>query len=179
MNHLYKRTFDQVHMSEKSAADLRAELASRSAHSKTEETSMNKRHTLRRPSALLVAAILVTTMTVSALACGYIYNVIYKVDDKAEIPEDAVTTDLTDAEFETHDYNYTTDENGEIIVDLSGMDLDDGVAGDVTYEVASESDIPEDAESIDLTEQEADYELQNYSYIEENGKVIVDLDGVN
>ena len=141
---------------------------------------MNKRHTLRRPSALLVAAILVATMTVSALACGYIYNVIYKVDDKAEIPENDVTTDLTDAEFETHDYNYTTDENGEIIVDLSDIASEtEGSGEDVTYDTVSEGVIPENAKTNDLTEQNADFEFQNYSYTEENGKVTVELGGGN
>ena len=141
---------------------------------------MNKHHRLRRPSALLVAAILVATMTVSALACGYIYNVIYKVNAEEDIPENAVVNDLTDAEFETHDYNYTTDENGQIIVDLTGTDLDANASGrDVTYGSASESDIPKDAESIDLTEQDANFEFQDYSYTEENGKILVELDGVN
>lgn len=179
MNHLYKRTFDQVRMSEKSAADLRAELFSRSTHSETEEISMNKHHAIRRSSTFLVAAILIASLTISALACG-IYNVVYKINSENDIPENAVTVDPADAAFESHDYNYTTDENGEIIVDFSGIALETKDVGkDVTYESVSGSDIPKDAEAVGLTEQDADFEFQNYSYTEENGEICVNLNGTN
>lgn len=75
MKNLYRQTFDQVGMSEETVQVLRAEIASRSSRSETEELKMKKEMTntrpiLRRTGTLLVAALLICTLSVSALAYG-------------------------------------------------------------------------------------------------------------
>lgn len=75
MKQLYRQTFEQIGMPEETAQALRAELASRSSQSETEELNMKNEtnHTrpiLRRTGTLLVAALLICALSVSALAYG-------------------------------------------------------------------------------------------------------------
>lgn len=75
MNSLYRQTFDQIGLPEETAQALRAELASRSSQSETEEPNMKNetnytRPILRRTGTLLVAALLICALSVSALAYG-------------------------------------------------------------------------------------------------------------
>lgn len=75
MNNLYRQTFDQIGMPEETAQALRAELASRSSRSETEELNMKQKtnHTgpiLRRTGTLLVAVLLICALSISALAYG-------------------------------------------------------------------------------------------------------------
>ena len=44
----------------------------------------------------------------------------------------------------------------------------------VTYEVKEGVELPEDA--FDLTEQDADFEMESYDYREEDGMIIIDFD---
>lgn len=75
MKNLYRQTFDQIGLSEEKVQALRAELASHSSQSETEELKMknemtNTRPILRRTGTLLVAALLICALSVSALAYG-------------------------------------------------------------------------------------------------------------
>lgn len=75
MNSLYRQTFDQIGLPEETAQALRDELAFRSSQSETEEPNMKNetnytRPILRRTGTLLVAALLICALSVTALAYG-------------------------------------------------------------------------------------------------------------
>lgn len=177
MNRLYQRTFDQVHMSEIKVKSLREELSSRCSTNKLEDTSMNKRKHLRRSGYLLVAAILIASLTMTALACGG-FNVIYEIiTGEARLPVGSEGHDLTEQQpFEIEDYQYT-EQDGHIIVDLEGVDLPE--ADDVSYDISAEEPIlPGNSMFTDLTGQEA-FEIEDYQYIEQDGQIIVTFDNNN
>lgn len=121
MNRLYQRTFDQVHMSEARVKSLREELASRCSTDELEDTSMNKHKHLRRSTYFLVAALLVTSLSITALACGG-FNVIYEIiTGEAKLPVGSKVHDLTDQQpFEIDDYQYT-EQDGQIIVNFDNV----------------------------------------------------------
>lgn len=171
MNQLYKRTFDHVTMPEESAKSIRASLASRCSNNETEVNPM-KNNIVRKSTSFLVAAILIATMSISALACGIYYYVTYEVKEGVELSEDAVNLTDQDADFEMDSYDYR-EEDGMIIVEF-------GEANDeVSYEIGDDQALFESGETVDLTEQDADFELSPYSYTEDNGKVTVDLSGAD
>ena len=173
MNQLYRRTFNHVTMPEDHAQSLRAELASHCSNNEMEVIPM-KKHLVRRSTSFLVAAILIAAMSVSALACGIYYSVTYEINENVEIPEDAV--DLTDqnADFELESYDYH-EEDGMIIVDFDEESTDENVS----YEIIDNQALTGNGETVDLTEKNAEFEIDAYSYTEENGKITVDLNGTD
>lgn len=174
MNDLYQKTFNQINMSEERVQSLRAELASRCSNAETEVIPM-KKATLRHSTSFLIAAALAALMSVSALACGVYYYVTYQVNDGMDIPDNAV--DLTDdSNFESGNYTYR-EEDGQIIVDLPA---DPSTANaDVSYDTQVDPALADSSNTVDLTEQEADFASGNYNYTEENGKITVDLSNAN
>ena len=173
MNQLYQRTFDHVTMPEDHARSLRAELASHCSNHETEVIPM-KKSTVRRPTSFLVAAILIAAMSVSALACGIHYYVTYEVKEGVALPEDAVNITDQDTDFEVDSYDYR-EEDGMIIVDFDEADTDE----EVSYEIGNDQAPVQSGDTVDLTEQDADFVSSPYSYTEENGKITVDLSGVD
>ena len=173
MNQLYQRTFDHITMPEERAKSIRASLASRCSHNETEVNPM-KKNIVRKSTSFLVAAILIATMSISALACGIYYYVTYEVHEGVEHTEDAVNLTNQDVDFEMDSYDYR-EEDGMIIVDFDETVADE----DVSYEITDGQALDEDGETLDLTEQDADFEFSPYSYTEENGKITVNLSGAN
>ena len=167
MNQLYQRTFDHITMPEESAKSIRASLASRCSHNETEVNPM-KKNIVRKSTSFLVAAILIATMSISALACGIYYYVTYEVQEGVEFSEDAFDLTGQDADYEMDSYDYR-EEDGMIIVDVDAADED------VSYEISDEQALDESGETVDLTEQNAEFEIGTYSYTEENGKITVDM----
>ena len=167
MNQLYQRTFDHITMPEESAKSIRASLASRCSHNETEVNPM-KKNIVRKSTSFLVAAILIATMSISALACGIYYYVTYEVQEGVEFSEDAFDLTGQDADYEMDSYDYR-EEDGMIIVDFDAADED------VSYEISDEQALDESGETVDLTEQNAEFEIGTYSYTEENGKITVDM----
>ena len=133
-----------------------------------------KKNIVRKSTSFLVAAILIATMSISALACGIYYYVTYKVNEGVECSEDAFDLTEQDADFEMDSYDYR-EEDGMIIVDFDETVADE----DVSYEITDDQALNEDGETVDLTEQDADFELSPYSYTEKNGKITVDLSGAD
>ena len=133
-----------------------------------------KKNIVRKSTSFLVAAILIATMSISALACGIYYYVTYEVQEGVEFSEDA--SDLTgqDADYEMDSYDYR-EEDGMIIVDFDTADAEE----DVSYEISDEQALDESGETVDLTEQDAEFEIGTYSYTEENGKITVDMSGAD
>lgn len=75
MKDLYRQTFDRIRLSEEQVRTMRTVLTSRSSQSETEAHEMKKetqntKPFLRRTGTLLVAALLICTLSVSALAYG-------------------------------------------------------------------------------------------------------------
>ncbi len=70
MDRLYQRTFDRVHLPEDRARSLRAQLASQCSPMKQEVIPMKQHKSLRRPAVVLVAALLVCALSVTAFAYG-------------------------------------------------------------------------------------------------------------
>ena len=173
MNQLYQRTFDHITMPVESAKSIRASLASRCSHNEMEVNPM-KKNIVRKSTSFLVAVILIATMSISALAYGIYYYVTYEVHEGIEIPEDAVNITDQDTDFEMDSYEYR-EEDGMIIVDFDEAVIDENVS----YEITDGQTLDEDGETVDLTEQDADFELSPYSYTEENGKITVDLSGTD
>ena len=173
MNQLYQRTFDHVTMPEESAKSIRASLASRCSHNETEVNPM-KKNIVRKSTSFLVAASLIASMSISALACGIYYYVTYEVQEGVEFSEDAFDLTGQDADFEMDSYDYR-EEDGMIIVDFDSADTDE----DVSYEISDEQALDESGETVDLTEQDAEFEIGTYSYTEENGKITVDMSGAD
>ena len=173
MNQLYQRTFDHITMPEESAKSIRASLASRCSHNEMEVNPM-KKNIVRKSTSFLVAAILIATMSISALAYGIYYYVTYEVHEGVELPENAFDLTGQDADFEMGSYDYH-EEGDMIIVDFDQTAADE----DVSYEITDGQTLDEDGETVDLTEQDADFELSPYSYTEENGKITVDLSGTD
>ena len=173
MNQLYQRTFNHVTMPEDHARSLRSDLASRCSKNETEVIPM-KKNVVRKSTSFLVAAILIATMSISALACGIYYYVTYEVREGVEFSEDAFDLTGQDADFEMDSYDYR-EEDGMIIVDFDETVADE----DVSYEITDDQALNEDGETVDLTEQDADFELSPYSYTEKNGKITVDLSGAD
>ena len=173
MNQLYQRTFDYVTMPEDHARSLRSALASHCSNNETEVIPM-KKHFVRRSTSFLVAAILIAAMSVSALACGIYYYVTYEVHEGVELTEDAVNLTDQAAVFEMDSYDYR-EEDGTIIVDVDETVADE----DVSYEITDDQALAESGETVDLTEQDVDFEVSPYSYTEENGKITVDLSGAD
>ena len=171
MNQLYQRTFDHVAMPEDHARSLRGELASHCSKNETEVIPM-KKHFVRRSTSFLVAVILIASLSVSALACGIYYYVTYEINEGVEIPEGATGLAGQDADFEMDDFEYR-EEDGMIIVDFDEANTDE----EVSYEIGDA--LVESGETVDLTKQDADFELSPYSYTEDNGKVTVDLSGAD
>ena len=133
-----------------------------------------KKNIVRKSTSFLVAAILIATMSISALACGIYYYVTYEVHEGVEHTEDAVNLTNQDVDFEMDSYDYR-EEDGMIIVDFDETVADE----DVSYEITDGQALDEDGETLDLTEQDADFEFSPYSYTEENGKITVNLSGAN
>ena len=133
-----------------------------------------KKNIVRKSTSFLVAAILIATMSISALACGIYYYVTYEVHEGVEIPENAVNIADQDADYEMDSYDYR-EEDGMIIVDFDETVADENVS----YEITDDQTLDEDGETVDLTEQDADFEFSPYSYTEENGKITADLSGAN
>lgn len=173
MNQLYQRTFDHITMPEESAKSIRASLASRCSHNEMEVNPM-KKNIVRKSTSFLVAAILIATMSISALACGIYYYVTYEVHEGVELTEDAVNLTDQAAVFEMDSYDYR-EEDGTIIVDVDETVADE----DVSYEITDDQALAESGETVDLTEQDVDFEVSPYSYTEENGKITVDLSGAD
>ena len=173
MNQLYQRTFDHVTMPEDHARSLRAELASHCSNHETEVIPM-KKTIVRRSTSFLVAAILIASMSISALACGIYYYVTYEVQGGVEFSEDAFDLTSQDTDYEVGSYDYH-EEDGMIIVDFGETATDE----DVSYEIADDQTLAESNEAVDLTEQDAEFELSPYSYTEENGKITADLSGTD
>ena len=169
MNQLYQRTFDHVTMPEDHARSLRSALTSHCSNNETEVIPM-KKNIVRKSTSFLVAAVLIAAMSVSALACGIYYYVTYEVQEGVECSEDAFDLTGQDADFETDPYDYR-EEDGMIIVDFDDTATDE----DVSYEITADQTPAESDDAVDLTEQDADFELSPYSYTEKNGKVTVDL----
>ena len=173
MNQLYQRTFNHVTMPEDHARSLRSALASRCSKNET-EVIPTKKNIARKSTSFLVAAILIATMSISALACGIYYYVTYEVREGVEFSEDAFDLTGQDADFEMDSYDYR-EEDGMIIVDFDDTATDE----DVSYEITDDQTPAESDDAVDLTEQDADFELSPYSYNEENGKVTVNLSGAD
>ena len=173
MNQLYQRTLNHVTMPEDHARSLRSALASHCSKNETEVIPM-KKNVVRKSTSFLVAAILIATMSISALACGIYYYVTYEVQEGVEFSEDAFDLTGQNADFEMDSYDYR-EEDGMIIVDIDTADT----GKDVSYEISDEQALDEGGETVDLTEQDADFELSPYSYTEDNGKVTVNLSGAN
>ena len=173
MNQLYQRTFDHITMPEESAKSIRASLASRCSHNEMEVNPM-KKNIVRKSTSFLVAAILIATMSISALAYGIYYYVTYEVHEGIEIPENAVNITDQDTDFEMDSYEYR-EEDGMIIVDFDEAVVDENVS----YEITDDQTQDEDGETVDLTERDADFEFSPYSYTEENNKITVDLSGTD
>ena len=173
MNQLYQRTFDHVTMPEDHAQSLRAELASHCSNHETEDIPM-KKTIVRRSTSFLIAAILIAAMSVSALACGIYYYVTYEVKEGVELPEDAVNLTDQDADYVVDSYDYH-EEDGMIIVDFDEANTDE----EVSYEIGDDQALVESGETVDFTEQDADFEFSPYSYTEDNGKVTVNLSGAD
>ena len=173
MNQLYQRTFDHITMPVESAKSIRASLASRCSHNETEVNPM-KKNIVRKSTSFLVAAILIATMSISALAYGIYYYVTYEVHEGVELPEDAFDLTGQDADFEMGSYDYH-EEGDMIIVDFDQTAADE----DVSYEITDDQVLAESGETVGLTGQDADFEVSPYSYTEENGKVIVDMSGAD
>ena len=173
MNQLYQRTFNHVTMPEDHARSLRSDLASRCSKNET-EVIPTKKNIARKSTSFLVAAILIATMSISALACGIYYYVTYEVREGVEFSEDAFDLTVQDADFEMDSYDYR-EEDGMIIVDFDDTATDE----DVSYEITDDQTPAESDDAVDLTEQDADFELSPYSYTEDNGKVTVDLSGAD
>lgn len=173
MNQLYQRTFNHVTMPEDHARSLRSALASHCSKNETEVIPM-KKNVVRKSTSFLVAAILIATMSISALACGIYYYVTYEVQEGVEFSEDAIDLTGQNADFEMGSYDYR-EEDGMIIVDFDDTATDE----DVSYEITDDQTPAESDDAVDLTEQDADFELSPYSYTEENGKVTVNLSGAD
>ena len=173
MNQLYQRTFDHVTMPEDHAQSLRSALASHCSNNETEVNPM-KKNIVRKSTSFLVAAILIATMSISALACGIYYYLTYEVNEGVEFSEDAFDLTEQDADFEMDSYDYR-EEDGMIIVDFDETVADE----DVSYEITDDQALDEDGETVVPTEQDADFEFSPYSYTEENSKITVDLSGAD
>lgn len=133
-----------------------------------------KKTIMHRSTAFLVAVVLIAAMSVSALACGIYYYVTYEVQEGVEIPEDAFDLTEQDADFEMDSYDYR-EEDGMIIVDFDETATDK----DVSYEITDDQALAESGEVVDITDQDADFEVSPYNYTEENGKITVDLSGAD
>ena len=70
MNHLYQKTFDQVHMPEKHYQSLRETLASQCSQSDMEANHMTTKTFLRRSVAVAAAILLVGVLSATAFAYG-------------------------------------------------------------------------------------------------------------
>ena len=173
MNQLYQRTFNHVTMPEDHARSLRTELASHCSNHETEVIPM-KKNIVRRSTSFLIAAILIAAMSVSALACGIYYYVTYEVNEDVVIPTDAINLIDQDADFEVSSYDYQ-EENGLIIVDMDGGIIEE----EVSYNITDDHALFESGETVDLTEEDADFAFSPYSYTEDNGKVTVNLSGAD
>ncbi len=174
MNRLYERTFNRIRMPEDKVRALRAELASGCSNSETEVIPMNTHKALRRPTTFLVAVILIASLTMSALAAGIYYNVVYHVvsdEEMAAMTENGALTELTgqNAIYEMDTYDYT-EEDGQILVNF---DHDK-----VGYRVLSDEEataLTGNGSTVDLAEQAADMEFSAYTYTEENGEIIASI----
>ena len=173
MNQLYQRTFDHVTMPVESAKSIRASLASRCSNNETEVNPM-KKNIVRKSTSFLVAAILIATMSISALACGIYYYVTYEVQEGVEFSEDAFDLTGQNADYEVDSYDYR-EEDGMIIVDFAEADTHE----EVSYKISNGQALDESGETVDLTEQDAEFEIGTYSYTEENGQITVDLSGAD
>lgn len=71
----YTRTFDQIHMPEAKAREIRATLLSRNPKSKEEKNTMTRRNYMRRPAAVLTAVILILSVTALAYGTKIVENV--------------------------------------------------------------------------------------------------------
>lgn len=108
MNQLYRRTMDQITMPEEKARSLRSNLASHCSQQESEVHSMKIRPHLKKPSALLVAFILILTLSITAYAAGsFLYDLI-AVEPDAILP-----------------YENWTESNGEVTV---FFDVEEGEA---------------------------------------------------
>lgn len=173
MNQLYQRTFDHVTMPKDHARSLCAELASHYSKNETEVIPM-KKTIVRRSTSFLVAAILIAAMSVSALACGIYYYVTYEVKEGVELPEDTVNITDQDADYVVDSYDYH-EEDGMIIVDMDEVISEE----EVSYNISDDQALIESGETVDLTEQDADFEFSPYSYTKDNGTTTIDLSGAD
>ena len=125
MNQLYRRTMDQITMPEEKARFLRSNLASHCSQQESEVHSMKIHPHLKRPSALLVAFILILTLSITAYAAGS--YVVYQVKSGAmELPEGSFLQDLIDMEpDEVLPYENWTESNGEVTVFFDVEEGDD------------------------------------------------------
>ena len=173
MNQFYQRTFNHVTMPEDHARSLRSALASHCSKNETEVIPM-KKNVVRKSTSFLVAAILIATMSISALACGIYYYVTYEVQEGVEFSEDAFDLTGQNADYEVDSYDYR-EEDGMIIVDFAEADTNE----EVSYKISNGQALDESGETVDLTEQDAEFEIGTYSYTEENGQITVDLSGAD
>lgn len=173
MNQLYKRTLDHVTMPQERVKSIRASLASRCSNNEMEVIPMKKNY-VRRSASLLIAAILLAIMSVSALAYGIYYYVTYEINENSEMPDNAVNLTDQNADFEIESYDYH-EEDGMIIVDFDGIAANE----DVSYEISENQTLTEFDETVDLTKQDAEFEVSTYRYTEEDGKITVDLSDID
>lgn len=116
MNQRYQRTMDQIAMPEERARSLRSNLAARCSHQESEVCSMKLCPHVKRPSALLVAFVLILALSITAYAAGS--YVVYRVTNgEMDLPEDGVLHDLINAEpDEVVPYENWTESDGEVTV---------------------------------------------------------------
>lgn len=168
---LYEKTFDQVRLPEERAQSLRDELIACCSQTEKEENPMKDIHSLRRPTAFLIAAALTAAMTVSALACGG-YYVNYELHNDGGAADGGV--ELADGEIDaaldgTEEYDWH-EVDGQIIATLPGA------ADDVDYELA-DGECP--LEGVELAAGETDFRSGDYRWHEADGQIVAELPGEN
>lgn len=160
---LYEKTFDQVRLPEERARSLRDELIARCSQMEKEEKPMKDIHSLRRPTAFLIAAALTAAMTVSALAYGG-YYVNYEVHhDGVELADGEIDAVLDGTEeYDWHEVD------GQIITTLPGA------VDDVDYALA-DGECPLDG--VELADSRVDTPSGDYNWHEADGQIIAELPG--
>ena len=142
MNNLYRQTFDQIGMSEETVQALRAELASRSSRSETEELNMKQKtnHTrpiLRRTGTLLVAALLICALSISALAYGGVQVYRLLTGGSVEMGQDEdggyYAAGSVDTDNIVHPVEYRDDGRLYLTINGENKDITDAVSYTIPY----------------------------------------------
>ena len=142
MNTIYRQTIDQIQMSDDTALAIRAELTSRSSRSETEKYNMKNEHIktrpfLRRSGSLMVAALLIFALSISALAYGGVQIYRMATGGSFEVGQDeagnAYMSGSVDTDKIIHPVELRADGRLYLTVNGENRDITDGVSREEPY----------------------------------------------